>query len=63
VLDTDGFVELSSEIASRESVQERLAVRIADASFQALDVEDLLASILADVRPAIAFLAGPLTTL
>lgn len=61
VLNTDRYVALSSEIAARPAVQERLAVRITDATFEALDVEARLEVVLADVRNELAFLAGPIT--
>jgi hypothetical protein len=61
VFDTDRYVELTSEIAAEPAVQARLAVRITDATFTALDVEARLASVLADVREELAFLAGPIT--
>jgi hypothetical protein len=61
VLNTDRYVELSAEIAADPAVQQRLAQRITDATFQALDVEDRLQEVLADRRAELAFLAGPIT--
>jgi hypothetical protein len=61
VLDTDRYVELSSEIAAQPAVQQRLAVRLTDATFAALDVEERLATALGGVRTELAFLAGPIT--
>ena len=61
VLDTDRYVELGTEIAAQPEVQQRLAVRITDATFTALDVESRLAAALGDIRSELTFLAGPIT--
>lgn len=61
VLNTDRYVEYTSQIAAEPAVQQRLAARITDAAFEALDVEARLRSALSGVRTELGFLAGPIT--
>jgi hypothetical protein len=61
VLDTDRYVALAVGFAEQPAVRERLAVRITDAAFEALDVDDRLQRALGDIRTELAFLAAPIT--
>ena len=61
VLDTDRYVTLVSDIAEEPAVQARLAERITDATFQSLDVEDRLQSVLESIAPRLGALAAPIT--
>jgi hypothetical protein len=61
VLNTDRYVELTSEIAQDPAVQAYLATEITNAAFEALDVQGRLETALGEIQPQLAFLAAPIT--
>ena len=60
-LNTDRYVATVAPLASDPQVQAFLALKITDATFQALDVQGRLQTALADRLPRLTFLAGPIT--
>ncbi|MGZ4133462.1 MAG: hypothetical protein ACXVWF_10460 [Actinomycetota bacterium] len=60
-LNTDRYVATVGPLASDPEVQAFLALKITDATFEALDVQGRLQTALSDRLPRLAFLAGPIT--
>ncbi|HMD10912.1 MAG TPA: hypothetical protein VKG90_01140, partial [Marmoricola sp.] len=62
VADTDTYLSVVSPLADDPAVQEALAREITTAVFEALDVQDKLATVLSKKAPQLTFLAGPITS-
>jgi hypothetical protein len=60
-LNTDRYVATVAPLASDPQVQAFLALKITDATFQALDVQGRLQTALSERLPRLTFLAGPIT--
>jgi hypothetical protein len=60
-LNTDRFVATVEPLASDPAIQQYLAMKITDATFEALDVQGRLQTALSERLPRLTFLAGPIT--
>ncbi|MGE5225782.1 MAG: hypothetical protein ACM3OO_02800 [Planctomycetaceae bacterium] len=60
-LNTDRYVATVGPLASDPEVQAFLALKITDATFEALDVQGRLQTALSERLPRLTFLAGPIT--
>ncbi len=61
LLNTDRYVATVDELASQPAIQEAIATEITVAVFDALDVQQRLATVIGERAPKLVFLAGPVS--